>query len=230
MATATFAEEVKDKTREELVEACFKVHLELRILMALKTGQQVPQRLAFATEKFKQKLDNKAREEIILLYSQACEKLDNMKKAEDSEPPQQKKRKVPEAELPDSGEFCPLIVRRQLKDYLIPKAGPDVPQLTVRFDIEIEERLPPILVQCVSQAKILLEKCQNFETLKNWIKFPVFQFPQWEEHFEITWGDEGELAIYIHEVGPDCYTLGKCVAVIRKAEDPEAAASSSSSF
>ena len=75
MATATFAEEVKDKTREELVEACFKVHLELRILVARKTGGQEPQRVAFATEKFKQKLENKAREEIISLYLQACEKI-----------------------------------------------------------------------------------------------------------------------------------------------------------
>ena len=104
MATATFAEDVQDKTQEELVEACFKVHLEIRILMASKTGPQVPQRLAFATDKFKQKLDNKAREEIILLYSQACEKLGNMKKDEESKPSQRsslKKRKVLEAELPD---------------------------------------------------------------------------------------------------------------------------------
>ena len=60
-------------------------------------------------------------------------------------------------------------------------------------------------------------KCENFQTLKNWIKVPICQFPQWEDHFSITWGDENEMAIYIHQVGPDCYTLGKCVAVIRKA-------------
>ena len=107
---------------------------------------------------------------------------------------------------------------RPLKDCVLPKTEPDAPQLTVLFDCAIEERLQPILVQCVGQAKILLEKCQNFQTLKNWIKYPVFQFPQWDEHFEITWGDENEMAIYIHHVGPDCYTLGKCVAVIRKVE------------
>ncbi len=101
MATAAFAEKVKDKTREVLVEACFQVQLELRILKAQRTGEQAPQRLAFATEKFKGKLENKAREVIISLYLQACKEIDDMKRAEESEPPPQKKRK--EAELPDSG-------------------------------------------------------------------------------------------------------------------------------
>ena len=215
MATATFADEVKDATQEELVEACFKVHLELRILMAQKSGERVPQRLAFATERFKHKLENKAREDILLLYSQACEKLRNM---EDSPP--QKKRKPDDEGVMD---------RVRYRSCLIPKAGPAVPQLTVRFDSAIEKRLQPILVQCVSQARSLLEQCKNFETLKGWLKFPPHQFPQWEDHFYITWGDEGELAIYVHEVGPDCYSQGKCVAVIAKVDEQAAASSSSSS-
>ena len=94
--------DLKDKTQEELVEACFKVHLELRILVARKTGGQEPQRVAFATAKFKQKLENKAREEIISLYLQACKKNDDLNKAGDSETPQQKRRKT-NAELPDFG-------------------------------------------------------------------------------------------------------------------------------
>ena len=129
----------------------------------------------------------------------------------------------------EAGQIQALKLRRGLKECLIPKAGPDVPQLTVLFDTEIESHLPPILVQCVSQVKILLEQCQNVQTLKSWIKFPIVQFPQREEHFDITWGDEGELAIYIHEVGPEPYTLGKWVAVIRKAKEQAAASSSSSS-
>jgi hypothetical protein len=225
MAAATFAEELKDKTQEELVEACFQVQLELRILEAQRTGEQVPQRLTFATEKFKGKLENKAREVIISLYLQACKEIDDMKKAEESEPPPQKKQKGG-AELP--GDRV-LSVRRELRDYLIPKAGPDVPQLTVRFDTAIETELQPILVQCISQAKVLLEQCPNFQTLKRWIKFPTVQFPQWEDHFEITWGDENEMAIYIHHVGPACYTLGKCVAVITRANEQAAASSSSAS-
>ena len=57
---------------------------------------------------------------------------------------------------------------RNWRDCLIPKAGPEDPQLTVRFDSAIETQLQPILVQCISQAKVLLQKCQNFETLKKW--------------------------------------------------------------
>ena len=95
MATATF----EDKTREEIVEALFQVQLQLRISMALKAGEQVPERLTSATEKFKQKVNNTAREDLLLLYSQTCKKLDNMA---DSEPPPQKKRKEG-AELPDFG-------------------------------------------------------------------------------------------------------------------------------
>ena len=219
MATAALAEEGKDKTREELVEACFKVHLELRILMAQKSGEHVPQRLAFATERFKHKLENKVREDILLLYSQACEKLRNMEKAEDSKLPPQKKRK------PDDKD---VIDRVRYRSCQIPKSGSEDPQLTVRFDSAIEKHLQPILVQCIFQAKILLEKCENFETLKKWLKFPVVAFPQWEDDFYITWGDEGELAIYVHEVGPDCYSQGKCVAVIMKTEDMTASTSSSS--
>ena len=215
MATAALADEGKDKTREELVEACFKLHLELRILMAQKSGDHVPQRLEFATERFKHKLENKAREDILLLYSEACEKLRNM---EDSPP--QKKHKPDDEGVMDKVRY---------RSWQIPKAGPAVPQLTVRFDSAIETWLQPILVQCVSQAKILLEKCQNFETLKRWLKFPRFEFPQWEDHFYITWGEEGELAIYVHEVGPDCYSQGNCVAVISKVDEPAAASSSSSS-
>ena len=92
MATAAFAEEVKDKTREELVEELFKVVLELRILTALKAGQPLTKRLTSATEKFKQKVNNRAREDILLLYFEARKKLDN-EKAKDSEAPPQKKRK-----------------------------------------------------------------------------------------------------------------------------------------
>ena len=58
MATAAFAEEVKDKIREEVVEALFKVLQELRISTALKAGQQLTKRVTSATEKFKQKLNN----------------------------------------------------------------------------------------------------------------------------------------------------------------------------
>jgi hypothetical protein len=290
MATATFAEEVKRKTREELVEALFEAQLELRILMAQKSGEHVPQRLAFATENFKRKLDSKAREDILLLYSQTCKKLDNMEKAGDSEPPHskaredilllysqaceklrnmekaedselppQKKRKPDDEDVmdradtegraryrscqiveagPEDSELPPqkkrkpddegVMDRVRYRSCLIPKAGPAVPQLTVRFDSAIEKRLQPILVQCVSQARSLLEQCKNFETLKGWLKFPPHQFPQWEDDFYITWGDEGELAIYVHEVGPDCYSQGKCVAVIRKTEDETASSSSSS--
>jgi len=223
MATAALAEEGKDKTREELVEACFKVHLELRILMAQKSGEHVPQRLAFATERFKHKLENKAREDILLLYSQACEKLRNMEKAEDSKTPPQKNCK------PDDKDVIDRADRARYRSCQIPKARPYFPQLTVRFDSAIEKPLQPILVQCISQAKVLLETCQNFETLKMWLKFPLVEFPQWEDHFYITWGDEGELAIYVHEVGPDCYSQGKCVAVIAKVDEQAAASSSSSS-
>ena len=92
MATAAFAEELKDKTREELVEELFKVVLELRILTALKAGQQLTKRLTSATEKFKQKVNNTAREDILLLYFEARKKLDN-EKAGDSKAPPQKKRK-----------------------------------------------------------------------------------------------------------------------------------------
>ena len=88
MATATF----EDKTREELVEALFQVQLQLRISMALKAGKQVPERLTSATEKFKQKVNNRAREDILLLYFEARKRLDN-EKAKDSEAPPQKKRK-----------------------------------------------------------------------------------------------------------------------------------------
>ena len=92
MATAAVAEELKDKTREELVEELFKVVLELRILTALKTGQQLTKRLTSATEKFKHKVNDRAREDILLLYFVARKKLDK-EKAEDSEAPPQKKRK-----------------------------------------------------------------------------------------------------------------------------------------
>ena len=130
MATATFAEEVKDKTQEELVEACFKVHLELRILVARKTGGQEPQRVAFATAKLKQKLENKAREEIISLYLQACKKIDDLNKAEDSGG-QQKRRKT-NAELPDFG------VVHVLGDIVKASLGPlpNVCQEQVLLDLE----------------------------------------------------------------------------------------------
>lgn len=48
--------ESQGQDAEELVEALFKVQLELRISMALKAGQQVTKRLMSATEKLKQKL------------------------------------------------------------------------------------------------------------------------------------------------------------------------------
>ena len=85
MATATIAEELKDKTREELLEACFQVQLELRILKAQKAGEQAPERLAFATEKFKGKFEKKAREVIICMYLEACKEIDDMRKEKDSE-------------------------------------------------------------------------------------------------------------------------------------------------
>ena len=122
-----------------------------------------------------------------------------------------------------------MIDRVRYRSCQIPKSGPEKPQLTVRYDSAIEKHLQPILVQCISQAKILLENCQNFHTLKKWLKFPAIEFPQWEDHFYITWGDEGELAIYVHEVGPDCYSQGKCVARIAKVDEQAAASSSSSS-
>ena len=50
MATTAFAEEVKDKTREELVEALFQVVLELRISTALRAGQQLTKRLTSARQ------------------------------------------------------------------------------------------------------------------------------------------------------------------------------------
>ena len=237
MATAAFREKVKDKTHEQLVEICFQASLETMIRTAVKTGQQVPERRALATDRFKQKVTNKTREEMIDLCFEACRKM----KLDENSGEQPRKRKAPESTdegdekddkeevEPEAGQNLALTVRRGLKDCLLPKAGPDVPQLTVLFDTEIEGHLQPILLQCVSQAKVLLEQCRNFQTLKAWIKFPSVQFPQWEDHLDITWGDEGELAIYIHQLGPEPYTLGKCVAVIRKVEDAEAAASSSSS-
>ena len=131
MATATIAEELKDKTREELLEACFQVQLELRILKAQKAGEQAPERLAFATEKFKGKLDNTAREEIIRWYSQACKLIDDMKKAEDSETPPQKKQKG-EARLANSG------LVRYLGDIVNASLGPfpHVSNAQVLLDLE----------------------------------------------------------------------------------------------
>ena len=93
MATAAFAEEFKDKTREEVVEALFQVLQELRISTALKAGQQLTKRVTSATEEFKEKLNNRALEDILLLHFEARKKLDNMEKAEDSEAPPQKKLK-----------------------------------------------------------------------------------------------------------------------------------------
>ena len=92
MATAAFAEEVKDKTREELVEAFFQVVLELRISTALKAGQQLTKRQTSATEKFKHKVNDTARDDILLLYFEARKKLDN-EKTKDSGAPPPKKRK-----------------------------------------------------------------------------------------------------------------------------------------
>ena len=107
-----------------------------------------------------------------------------------------------------------LVARPEIRHCVLPKTDFKLPSVSVRFDSKVKESLQPILVQCVSQVRILLEKCQNFLTLKSWIKFPLFQFPQWEDHFSITWGDEGEMAIYIHHVGPTPYALGDCVAVL----------------
>ena len=130
MATAAFAEEVKDKTREELVESLFKVVLELRISMALKAGRHVTKRLTSATEKFKQKVHNTAREDILLLYVEARKKLDN-EKAEDSEAPRQKKRKD-EAAPTGSG------LVRYLGDIVKASLGPlpNVCQEQVLLDME----------------------------------------------------------------------------------------------
>jgi hypothetical protein len=235
MATAAFREKVKDKTHEQLVEIYFQASLETTIQAAVKTGQHVPERRAVATDRFKQKVINKTRAEMIDLCFEACRKM----KLDENSSEQTRKRKAPEPTDEGDGKdekgvdannaTTSLSVRRELRDFLIPKARPDVPRLTVRFDAAIEPRLQSILIQCVSQAKVLLEQCRNFQTLKNWIKFPVIQFPQWEDHFEITWGDENEMAIYVHEVGPDCYTLGKCVAVIARANEQAAASSSSAS-
>ena len=122
MATATVAEELKGKTREELVEACFQVHLEVKILKAQKTGEQPPQRLAFATEKFKGKFEKKAREVIIRMYLQACKEIDDMKKEEDS-PPQKKQKR--EAMQPDLGHVIGDIVNACL-----------VPRPDVLLDLE----------------------------------------------------------------------------------------------
>jgi len=131
MATATIAEELKDKTREELLEACFQVQLELRILKAQKAGEQAPERLAFATEKFKQKFEKKAREVIICMYLEACKEIDDMKKAEDSETPPQKKQKG-EARLANSG------LVRYLGDIVNASLGPfpHVSNAQVLLDLE----------------------------------------------------------------------------------------------
>ena len=110
-----------------------------------------------------------------------------------------------------------LVARPDIRHCLLPRKH-SVPSLSVRFNIKVKDSLHPILVQCVAQCRVLLEKCQNFETLKHWIKFPLFQYPQWEEHFSITWGDKGELAIYIHHIGATPFMLGDCVAVITMTE------------
>ena len=107
-----------------------------------------------------------------------------------------------------------LVVRPEIKYCVLSKTHSKLPSVSVRFDSKVKESLQPILVQCVSQVSVMLEQCQNFQTLKHWIKFPFVQFPQWEEYFSLTWGDEGEMAIYIHHVGPTPYTLGDCVAVL----------------
>ena len=157
MAAATFAEELKDKTQEELVEACFQVQLELRILEAQRTGEQVPQRLTFATEKFKGKLENKAREVIISLYLQACKEIDDMKKAEESEPPPQKKRK--EAELPDSG------LMHSLGDIVKASLGPqiNVCQEQVLLDLERVRMTKEDILSTTEEERRARQDSQEFQ-------------------------------------------------------------------
>ena len=90
MATAAFREKVKDKTHEQLVEICFQASLETMIRVAVKTGQQVPERRALATDRFKQKVANKTREELIDLCFEACRKM----KLDENSDEQPRKRKA----------------------------------------------------------------------------------------------------------------------------------------
>ena len=220
---------MKHCTHDEMVALCFGATYKLKNLQRGQPLGAIPA----VTDIFKEKMKDMTHEELVKFCFDAVQESRRLQKETD-DGSERKKRKhpsttvevQPEAEAAQSGT---LAVRCKPKDFLIPKRGPAIPQLTVRFDSAIEKRLQPILVQCISQARILLEKCQNFETLKKWLKFPAVAFPQWEDHFYITWGDEGELAIYVREVEPDCYSQGKCVAVIAKVEEQAAASSSSSS-
>ena len=81
-----------------------------------------------------------------------------------------------------------LVACRDLRHCSLVKSGQNHPSLAVRYDQKVSEHLQPILLQCVTQCQVLLEKCQNYETLKHWIKFPLFTYPQWEDHFAITCG------------------------------------------
>jgi hypothetical protein len=118
-------------------------------------------------------------------------------------------------------EVTTLVSRPEIRQCILPRNHFKHPSISLRFNSKVPEALQPILVQCVSQCRILLEKCQNFETLRSWIKFPVVEFPQWEDHFAITWGEQGEMAIYIHYVGDTPFSLGDCVAVLSMAENTQ---------
>lgn len=117
-----------------------------------------------------------------------------------------------------ASETTTLVARPEIKHCILPRKHCQHPTLSLRYNSKVTEALQPILVQCVFQCRILLEQSQNFATLKHWIKFPAIEFPQWEDYFAISWGDPGEMAIYIHHVGDTPFTLGDCVAVLAKTE------------
>ena len=227
MVTPGFVEKVKHCTHDEMVALCFEATYKVKTLQRGQPLGAIPA----VTDIFQDKMKDITHAELVKFCFDAVQESRRLQKETD-DGSERKKRKhpsttvevQPEAEAAQSGTIA---VRCKPKDFLIPKRGPAIPQLTVRFDSAIEKRLQPILVQCISQARILLERCENFRTLKQWLKFPLHEFPQWEDDFYITWGEEGELAIYVHEVGPDCYSQGRCVAVIRKTEDETATSSSS---
>lgn len=164
---------MKHCTHDGMVALCFEAAHKVKNLQRGQPLGAIP----VVTNIFMEKMKGRTHEELVKFCFDSVQESRRLKKETDdcSEPPQQKKRKE-ESQLPDSGESVKnppeatsttaLSVRRELKDYLISKTGPDVPQLTVRFDSAIEKRLQPILVQCVSQAKFLLKQCQNFEALK----------------------------------------------------------------
>ena len=184
MATAAFREKVKDKTHEQLVEICFQASLETMIRVAVKTGQQVPERRALATDRFKQKVANKTREELIDLCFEACRKM----KLDENSDEQPRKRKAPEPTGEGDG---------QRKRRVLPVPGTitndentiqDMPLYYVsafrRVAQEYEKRY---LQQCRDPPKDYEVAIQDFENFVRAIctelprKFP--QDPEWDKAY-----------------------------------------------